>query len=97
MNEHPYLPGEHNILPHTRRSRQSHLGTNQGILSYRRSVAHLHQVIDLDPAGNLRVAYAGPVDAGVGLNFHLVPQNRRSALRDFMPSAAILLGKSEAI
>ena len=76
MTHHPYLSGEHNILSYMGRSCQPDLGTKQGIFSHRRSMADLDQIINLDAAGDLGVADAGPVDAGIGLNFHLVAEHR---------------------
>ena len=70
-----------------------HLGTKQGILADRRSMADLDQVIDLDPSGDLGVADTGAIDAGIGLNFHPVAEHNGPGLGDLVPRAVILFGK----
>jgi hypothetical protein len=60
-------------------------------------MAHLYQVVNLNPAGNLGIPHTGSVNAGIRLHFHLVSEEHRPTLGDFMPSAALLLGKSKAV
>ena len=67
------------------------------ILAHMRPVPDLHQVIYFDAARNLGVTHAGPVDAGICLDFDLVPQHHPATLRDFVPSAAVFLGEPEPV
>ena len=57
----------------------------------------MHQVVDLGPAGDVRLPDAGAVNAGVGLYFHIVLQYGRSGLDDLAPAPRVVPGKTEAI
>src|ERR1700674_196711 len=62
-----------------------------------RAVADLHQIVDLGAAGNVGFADAGAVDAGVSLDFHIVLDDDRHGLRDFVPAAEIIFGEPETV
>src|SRR6185312_17034227 len=63
----------------------------------RRSVADLDEVVDLRPSGNARLADGSAVDAGVGLDFDGVFEDRGARLDDFDPAPARALGEAEAV
>ncbi len=91
------LSGENDVLAHVGRSCQSYLGAEQCVFSHARSMAYLHQVIDLGAPRNPRNAHAGPVDTGVGLDLHLIGDLDRSGLCDLVPAPVLVLGETEAI
>src|SRR5258708_28307893 len=62
-----------------------------------RSVADLNQVVDLYAAADAGFADAGAVDAGVGLNFHVVFDDDRGGLRDLVPVPVVSFGEAEDI
>src|SRR5580692_7252348 len=97
MTHYPHLSGKHHVFSYPRGASQPYLGAKKCILAHDRSVANLHQIIDLHPAGYFGVADARPVDAGVCLTLHPITENRCAALRNFMPFAAIFLCESESI
>src|ERR1700722_4976529 len=43
------------------------------------------------------LAYAGAIDAGIGLNLYVVFDNDRHRLRDLMPMAKFIFCKSESV
>ena len=57
----------------------------------------LHQVIDLNAAADAGFAYAGSVDAGVGLNFHVVFDYDWSWLRNLVPLSVVSLGEAKSV
>src|SRR5438067_7206700 len=57
------LPGENHVVAVFGRSRQSYLGTKQGIVSDTRSVSYLNQIVDLCAAADTRVADSGDINA----------------------------------
>ena len=68
----PDLAGQDDVFADVGGSGQPHLGAQQRVFTHRRAVPHLHQVIDLDAVPNARGAYAGSVDAGVGLDLDAI-------------------------
>ena len=60
-------------------------------------MADQDQVVDLGAAADARFADGGAVDAGVGLNFDVVFENRGAGLQHLVPAAVLLLGEAEAI
>src|SRR5262249_5667673 len=54
------------------------------------------EVVDLGVAPDARLAQAGAVDARVGLNLNVVFQHHAAGLRDFVPVAVVILGKTES-
>jgi hypothetical protein len=73
------------------------LRTEQGIFADLRSVADLHQIVDLDPSSDVSFADAGAVDAGVRLNLDVVFDHDRSRLGNLVPTSFAGLGEPEAV
>src|ERR1700676_3013683 len=67
------------------------------MLSNMRAMADLHQIVDLGASRNVGLADAGAIDAGIGLDFHVVFDDDRHRLRDLVPVAEIVFGESETI
>ena len=60
-------------------------------------MANLHQIVNLRTAGNVSFADTGAVDAGVGLNLHVVLDDHGHRLRDFVPVAVIIFSEAKSI
>src|SRR6185369_1642248 len=61
------------------------------------TVSNLHQIVDLGAAPDPGLLHAGPVHAGIGLDFHVVFNDYRRGLKDLVPVAGVVLGEAEAI
>ena len=96
MSNDSDLSGENSALANLRRSRQPDLRTQQSVFAYVRSVPDLHQIVDLHPAPNASFADAGPVNARVGLDFHIVADDHRCRLRDFVPASFMRFRESRS-
>ncbi len=97
MSGNRSLPCEDYVPPKMGRPGKSNLGTQQGIFPDGGTMANLHQVIDFRASQDARFSYAGSVYAAVGLDFDRVLQNRRTGLRNFMPSALTIFCKAKAV
>src|SRR5437899_2243346 len=60
-------------------------------------MSHLDQVVDLRAAGNARFPDAGAVNAGVGLNFNVIFNDRRPGLYDLVPVAVVVFSEAEPV
>ena len=60
-------------------------------------MADLNEVIDLRSCSDAGLANGGAVDAGVGLNFNGILENRLSRLNDLVPSPVGLAGEAETV
>src|SRR6476661_8179251 len=61
------------------------------------AVSDLHQIVDLGAAPDAGLLHAGPVHAGVGLDFDIVLNDYRLGLQDLVPVAGVILGEAETI
>ncbi len=91
------LSGEHHVAADLGRAREPDLRAQQRVLAHTRSVADLHQVVDLRAVGNDGRADAGAVDAGIGLDLDIAADAHRPGLRNLVPGAVIALGEAKAI
>ncbi len=91
------LPGENHVVADLRGTGEAHLRTQQGSLTYFRTVSNLDEVVDLRPASNSRFADAGAIDTGVGLNFHIIFEHRGAGLNNLVPFALAVFRKTEAV
>ena len=91
------LTGEDDAFADGGRARETNLRAQKGILANFRAVAHLNEVVDLSPGLNAGLADGGAVDAGVGLYFDSVFEDRGAGLKDFVPGAAGLASEAEAV
>src|SRR5579863_6248054 len=60
-------------------------------------MADEHKVIELGALADARLANGGAVDAGVGLNLHVVANHGDPRLQHLVPAAVGLPGKAEAV
>src|SRR6266481_984609 len=97
MPGHAYLSGQDYILANFSRSGQTDLGAKQGILSDNAVVSHLRQVVHFGVAPDTGNAQAGPVNAGVGLDLHVVFNGHRAGLGNLVPLAIVVFGKAESV
>src|SRR5208282_4114144 len=97
MADYADLPGQNRPPADLGGTGQAYLRAEQGIFADLRSVADLHQIVDLHAAANASFANAGPIDAGVRLYLHVVFDDYRSRLRDFVPMGIGGLGETEAV
>jgi len=76
---------------------EAHLAAEHSVFADPRSVADEHEIIELAAAADARFADGRAVDAGVCLHFDIVFQHGWAGLLHFVPAAALLLGKAEAV
>ena len=91
------LAGQNRVVPDHRGAGQAHLRAQQRVLADARSMAHLHQVIDFGSIADFGGAHGRPVDAGVGLDIHPAAQPYRAGLRNLLPVAGVIFGKSKSV
>jgi hypothetical protein len=60
-------------------------------------VAYQDEVVDFGAATYAGFAHRGAVDAGVGLDFDVVFEDRRAGLDHFVPSAVFLFSKAQSV
>jgi hypothetical protein len=86
-----YLSGQDYVVAYVGRAGQTHLRAEQRVVSYGAAVAYVHQVVYFCSAANAGLAYAGSVDAGVGLQFGIALYYHVSGLDDLVPAAGCVL------
>ena len=64
-------------------------GGNSGIVTNTTIVTNHNLIIDLDPVTNHGIVQGTAVNAGVGTDFHIVPHNDSTNLRNLDPDIAI--------
>jgi hypothetical protein len=92
-----YLAREDYVVAHVGRARQADLGAEQRVLSDGAAVPYVDQVVDFCSAPDAGFAYAGPVDAGIGLDLGFAFDGYVSGLEDFVPVVRVVLGEAEAV
>ena len=97
VTHHSHLPGENHILAHVGRTGEADLRRQQRVFANARAVAHLHQIVDLYAAADVRLANAGAVDTGIGLHLHVIFEDDGFRLHDLVPVSGIVLGETEAV
>ncbi len=76
---------------------EARLSAEHGVGPDVAGVTDEHEVVDFCAVADARFADGGAVDAGVGLNFHVVFENGGAGLDDFMPGAVFAFGEAEAV
>ncbi len=66
------------------------------MLTDRRAMPNLHQIVDFNAASNASFTDAGAVHAGIRLHFNVAFQYRRAGLGDLLPALSVA-GKAEAV
>src|SRR5207245_5704329 len=69
----------------------------QRIFADAAAMADEHEIIQLGACADARLADGGAVDAGVGLDFHVVADHGDSRLQHLVPAAVALFGETEAV
>src|SRR6516165_12560182 len=83
------LPGNDDVFAYNGGTRQPNLCAQQRVLTNRRAVSDLCEVVDLHPARDAGLSHTGAIDAGIGLHFDIVLEHRRTRLCDLLPVIAI--------
>lgn len=91
------LSGEYYVAADISCAGQSYLRTEQSVFPDCAAVPDVNHVIELGAAGNTSFAYAGAVDASIGLDLNIVFHDDSSGLDDFVPVASVVLGEAEAV
>src|SRR5271166_3389421 len=92
-----YLSGENYVVAYVGRSGEADLGAEQRVVSYGAAVAYVDQVVEFRAASDAGLAYAGAVDAGVGLQFGVALNRHVAGLDDLVPAASVVLGEAETV
>src|SRR5258708_26869073 len=92
-----YLSGQDYVVAYVGRAGQAYLGAEQRVVSYGAAVAYVDQVVDFCAASNAGFAYAGPVDAGVGLDLGVALDYYVSGLDDFVPARGVVFREADAV
>ena len=98
-----YLSGQDYVVAYFGRSGQAYLGAEQGVVAYGAAVAYVDQVVQFCASSYAGLAYAGSVDAGVGLEFGVALDYYVAGLGDLVPAAGVffvvfvMLGEAEAV
>src|SRR5260221_5368718 len=91
------LPGEDAAFADDGRTGESALAAEHGVRADFAGVTNQHKVIDFCTTADAGFANSGAVDGRVGLDFHVVFQDGRAGLGNFVPGAVFLFGEAEAI
>ena len=94
MIDNPGLSGEHGTIADFAAAGNTHERSHDYMLTDIIVVRDMHQIIDLRSTADTRLAQGGAVDAGIGTDFDIVPDNHDSQLRDFV---MVVAQPSEAI
>lgn len=73
------------------------LATEHGVGANVASMADQNEVIDFCTVADAGFADSGAIDTSVSLNFHVIFENGRAGLRDFVPGAVLAFGEAEAV
>jgi len=100
-----YLSGQDYVVAYFGGASQAYLGAEQGVVAYGATVAYVNQVVDFRASSYAGLAYAGAVDAGVGLEFGVALDYYVAGLDDLVPAAGIffivivfvVLGEAETV
>src|SRR5690349_19332655 len=76
---------------------EASLSAEHGVGTDLAGVADENEVVDFCAVADARFANGGAVDAGVGLDFHVIFENGGAGLNDFVPGAVFLFCEAEAV
>src|SRR5262249_39528426 len=97
MASRAYLAGKNATVADFCGSRQTNLPAKHRVCSDPRGVADQNKVVEFGAAADARFPNRGTVDAGVGLNFHIVFEHGRARLRHLVPGAVFLFGEAQTV
>src|SRR5260221_14027396 len=92
-----YLSGQDYVVAYVGGAGEAYLGADERVVSDGAAVANVDQVVDFCAASDAGLAYAGPVDAGVGLDLSVALDYYVSGLDNFVPAGALCFRAAEAI
>ena len=82
-----YLSGQDGVVAYVGGAREAYLGAEQRVVSDGAAVADVDEVVQLCALSDASLAYAGSVDAGVGLELGIALDYDVAGLDDFVPVA----------
>src|SRR2546423_14278075 len=91
------LAGKDDILSHVGRSSPAVLGAEHSLLTDRRTVTDLDQIVDLHAIRDLSRADAGAVDAGACLDLNAIADDGSPGLHDLVPASGVVLGEAKSV
>lgn len=92
-----YLSGQDYVVAYVGGAGQAYLGAEKRVVSYGTAVAYVDEVIDFCALPDASLAYAGSVDAGVGLDLCVALDYYVAGLDDFVPAGGFVFRESEAV
>ncbi len=92
-----YLSGQDYVVAYVGSAGQAYLGAEQRVVSYGAAVAYMDQVVDFCASSYAGFAYAGSVDAGVGLDLGIALDYYVAGLDDFVPVGGFVFRESEPV
>jgi hypothetical protein len=98
-----YLSGQDYVVAHVGGAGQAHLGADQRVVSYGAAVADVDEIVQFSAAPDAGLAYAGSVDASVGLEFGIALYDNVAGLDNLVPAVAVvfvvvfILGEAETV
>jgi hypothetical protein len=100
-----YLSGQDYVVAYVGSAGQAYLGADERVVAYGAAVAYVDEVIQFSASSYAGLAYAGSVDAGVGLEFGIALYDYVAGLDDFVPTVAVgfvvvfilILGEAETV
>src|SRR5229473_2230155 len=85
-----HLAGENATLSNAGRTGEPDLTAQERVLADLAGMAHLHQVVNLRPTANARLADSRAVNCGVRLNFDVIFDHHDPGLTNLVPPAVSL-------
>src|SRR5260221_5051089 len=92
-----YLSGQDYVVAYVGRAGEAYLGADERVVPDGAAVAYVRQVVDFCAASYAGFAYAGPVDAGIGLDLGVAFDYYVSGLDDFVPAGGVSFCEAEAV
>src|SRR5262245_9123224 len=81
VTDHADLAREHDAVTDPRAPGDAHLRHHEAVPAQSDVVPHLHQVVDPRPVPNHGVVHAATIDAGVGADIHVIPDDAAPSMR----------------
>src|SRR5271157_3555034 len=89
VSGNPDLASQDDVLSYDRGTCETDLRAKQRMLSNRRAVSHLHQIVDFDATADSGLADAGTIDTGVRLHLNVTLDDSWAGLRDLLPTFSV--------
>ena len=92
-----YLSGQDYVVAYVGSASQAYLGAEKRVVSDGAAVAYVDEVVNFCAASYAGFAYAGSVDAGVGLDLDVAFDCDLARLDDFVPAGGFVFREAEAV